>query len=35
MKLIVVLMQQHGMTNLASLDEDFDRVPGLTRYAPA
>lgn len=33
--LLVVLMQQHGLTNLASLDEDFDRIPELTRYAPA
>jgi predicted nucleic acid-binding protein len=32
--LIVVLMQDHGLTALASLDADFDRVPGLTRYAP-
>lgn len=33
--LIVVLMQDHGLTALASLDVDFDRVTGLTRYAPA
>jgi predicted nucleic acid-binding protein len=33
--LIVAVMQQHGLTNLASNDADFDRVPGLTRYAPA
>src|SRR5437773_6825025 len=33
--LIVALMQQHGLTRLASHDADFDRVPGLTRYAPA
>ncbi len=32
--LIVTLMQLHGLTNLASNDADFDRVPGLTRYAP-
>jgi predicted nucleic acid-binding protein len=32
--LLVVLMQQHGLTNVASNDADFDRVPGLTRYAP-
>src|SRR5262249_10357646 len=25
----------NGLTDLASLDADFDRVPGLTRYAPA
>ena len=33
--LIVAVMQAHGLTNLASNDADFDRVPGLTRYAPA
>jgi predicted nucleic acid-binding protein len=33
--LIVALMREHGLTNLASHDADFDRVPGLTRYAPA
>jgi len=33
--LIVVIMQRHGLTHLASLDADFDRVAGLTRYAPA
>jgi predicted nucleic acid-binding protein len=33
--LVVALMQQHGLTRLASHDADFDRVPGLTRYAPA
>jgi predicted nucleic acid-binding protein len=32
--LIVAVMQQHQLTNIASLDPDFDRVPGLTRYAP-
>ena len=32
--LIVAVMRQHGLTNLASEDADFDRVPGLTRYAP-
>lgn len=32
--LIVGLMQQHGLTHLASHDADFDRVPGLTRFAP-
>ncbi len=31
---IVSTMQQHGLTDLASNDADFDRVPGLTRYAP-
>jgi predicted nucleic acid-binding protein len=33
--LIVALMQRHGLTSLASHDADFDRVPGLSRYAPA
>jgi predicted nucleic acid-binding protein len=33
--LIVVLMQDRGLTALASLDADFDRVPGLMRYAPS
>jgi predicted nucleic acid-binding protein len=32
--LIVALMQANGLTKLASHDADFDRVPGLTRYAP-
>jgi predicted nucleic acid-binding protein len=32
--LIVAVMRQHALTNLASEDADFDRVPGLTRYAP-
>ena len=33
--LIVAVMQGQGLTNLASHDADFDRVPGVTRYAPA
>ncbi|MGO8747748.1 MAG: type II toxin-antitoxin system VapC family toxin [Thermoguttaceae bacterium] len=33
--LIVAVMQNHGLVNLASNDADFDRMPGLTRYAPA
>ncbi len=32
--LIVAVMQQHGLTKLASADTDFDRVPGITRYGP-
>ncbi len=32
--LIVVVMRRHDLTHLASNDADFDRVPGLTRYAP-
>jgi predicted nucleic acid-binding protein len=33
--LIVAVMNDQGLTHLASNDADFDRVPGLTRYAPA
>jgi predicted nucleic acid-binding protein len=33
--LVVAVMQQHRLTGIASSDADFDRVPGLTRYAPA
>jgi predicted nucleic acid-binding protein len=32
--LIVAVMQDRGLIHLASNDSDFDRVPGLTRYAP-
>lgn len=32
--LVVAVMQHHHLTVLASLDKDFDRVPGLTRYGP-
>jgi predicted nucleic acid-binding protein len=32
--LIVAVMHANGLTNLASNDADFDRVPSLTRYAP-
>jgi len=32
--LILAVMQANALTNLASNDADFDRVPGLTRYAP-
>jgi predicted nucleic acid-binding protein len=32
--LVLSVMQHHGLTLLASHDADFDRVPGLTRYAP-
>jgi predicted nucleic acid-binding protein len=32
--LIVAVMQDNGLNALASLDADFDRVPGITRYAP-
>ena len=32
--LVIAVMRAHGLTNLASADPDFDRVPGITRYAP-
>jgi predicted nucleic acid-binding protein len=32
--LIVAVMQANGLSRLAGHDADFDRVPGLTRYAP-
>jgi len=32
--LIVAVMQVNGLINLASSDADFDRVSGITRYAP-
>jgi uncharacterized protein len=32
--LIVAVMRDHQLTHLASNDSDFDRVPGLLRYAP-
>jgi predicted nucleic acid-binding protein len=31
---VVALMQAHGLSKLANNDPDFDRVPGITRYAP-
>ena len=33
--LIVAIMEAHRLIHLASNDADFDRVPGLVRYAPA
>jgi predicted nucleic acid-binding protein len=33
--LIVAVMGANSLTKLASHDSDFDRVPGITRYAPA
>jgi predicted nucleic acid-binding protein len=33
--LVVTVMQQRNLSQLASHDADFDRVPGLSRYAPA
>jgi predicted nucleic acid-binding protein len=32
--LLVAVMQANSLTALASHDADFDRVPGLARYAP-
>jgi predicted nucleic acid-binding protein len=32
--LTVAVMRAHGITNLASADPDFDRVPGITRFGP-
>ncbi|MFL5342162.1 MAG: type II toxin-antitoxin system VapC family toxin [Gemmataceae bacterium] len=31
---VVALMRQQALTRLASHDSDFDRIPGLVRYAP-
>ena len=33
--LVVAMMQASGLSNLASNDADFDRVPGIARYRPA
>jgi predicted nucleic acid-binding protein len=33
--LTVAVMQAYGLNKVASADTDFDRVPGITRYAPA
>jgi predicted nucleic acid-binding protein len=33
--LILATMQDEAINHLASHDADFDRVPGITRYAPA
>jgi predicted nucleic acid-binding protein len=30
----VALMRANGLSGIASHDADFDRVPGITRYAP-
>jgi len=32
--LIVALMQRHGISHLATNDDDFDRVPGITVWKP-
>jgi predicted nucleic acid-binding protein len=31
---VVALMMRHGLTNLVTNDDDFDRVPGLTVWKP-
>ena len=31
----VAVMQANGLNKIASHDADFDRIPGLLRYAPA
>jgi predicted nucleic acid-binding protein len=33
--LATAIMQANGLTNLASNDSDFDRVPWITRFGPA
>lgn len=33
--LVVAMMQENGLTQLASHDGDFDRVSGITRFSPA
>jgi predicted nucleic acid-binding protein len=32
--ILIVVMQSRGLTRLASNDADFDRISGITRYAP-
>lgn len=32
--IIVALMQRHGIVHLATNDDDFDRVPGITVWKP-
>jgi predicted nucleic acid-binding protein len=32
--LIIALMQSHGITHLATNDDDFDHVPGITVWKP-
>lgn len=31
---IIAQMQRHGITHLATNDDDFDRVPGITVWKP-
>jgi predicted nucleic acid-binding protein len=32
--IIVALMQRHGIAHIATNDDDFDRVPGITVWKP-
>jgi predicted nucleic acid-binding protein len=32
--LVLAMMQESGLAQLASHDTDFDRVPDITRFAP-
>ena len=32
--LLLAMMQKNGLSQLASNDSDFDRVPGITRFGP-
>lgn len=32
---VVAVMQENGLTQIATHDADFDRVPGLVRFSPA
>ena len=31
----VAVMEQYGITEIATFDKDFDRVPGITRVEPS
>lgn len=33
--LVIAVMQDQGLVNLASNDSDFDRMTGITRFSPA
>jgi predicted nucleic acid-binding protein len=33
--LVVAMMKENGLTQIASHDADFDRVSGITRFSPA
>jgi predicted nucleic acid-binding protein len=30
---VIAILQSNGLTKIASNDPDFERVPGITRYA--